>query len=443
MEDAYIVRGGNPLKGEVQLSGAKNVALKVIIASLLFKSEVYLSNIPKIKDIEELLLLIKNLGGTAKFIDKNKVIIDSRGINKATFDFLHASKIRVSFMLFAPLLNLFGYAKVPNPGGCRIGLRPIDRQIKLMKSLGMSVDYNSKDGYYKAKLNGTKIKGNRYIFEKPSHTGTEFGIMLGCLADGETIIENASQEPEIDDLILFLNGAGAKIKRSGNKIYILGVNKLISRREYSIKNDRNEAVTYAIFGLATKGDVTLLGIEPAIIDSFIKKTREMGGKITLEENKIRFYYDQELKASHIVTKPYPGFMTDWQAPWAVLMTQVKGISTIHETIFENRFLYVEELKKLGAKIEYFQPEVEKPEKYYQFNWPPKRPKSPQAIKIFGKAGFHNGVLNVADLRAGASLLIAASLASGESVIYGASVIERGYEEIDKKLKILGLKIKKV
>jgi UDP-N-acetylglucosamine 1-carboxyvinyltransferase len=443
MDDAYIVNGGRPLKGEVQLSGAKNVALNVIIASLLFENEVCLSNIPKIKDIEELLLLIRNLGGKAEFIDKNKVIVSPRGIHRKTIDLFYASKTRVSFMLFAPLLNLFGQAKIPNPGGCRIGARPIDRQIELMKVLAVDVVYNSEDGYYQAKLKNRKIKGDSYSFDKPSHTGTEFAIMLGCLADGEIVVDNASQEPEIDDLIHFLNESGAKIKREKNKICICGVKKLVSQKENIIKNDRNEAVTYAVFALATGGKVDILGIEAKMIDVFIKKVREIGGKALIGKERVRFYYDGELKASNIVTQPHPGFMTDWQAPWAVLMTQADGISTIHETVFENRFSYVAELKKLGAKIDYFQPEVKEPEKIYQFNCFQEKVKTPQAIKIYGRTKLHNAVLQVLDLRAGASLLIAASCASGESVVNGASVIERGYENIDKKLRNLGLKIKKI
>ena len=442
MEDAYIVRGGKPLKGEVQLSGAKNAALKLIIASLLFENEVFLSNIPKIKDIEELLFLIKSLGGKAEFIDKNRVVVNRQGIGTETIDLLRASKTRVSFMIFAPLLNLFGRAKIPNPGGCRIGLRPIDRQIKLMKALGVDVNYDSADGYYHAKLKNRKIKGSIYNFDKPSHTGTEFGIMLGCLADGETVITNSSLEPEIDDLIVFLNRGGAKIKREKNKIYISGVNKLSSKKEYSINNDRNEAVTYAVFGLATGGDITFLGIEPTVIASFIEKVQAIGGKVVLKKNRLRFYYDGGLKPTDVITRPYPGFMSDWQAPWAVLMTQANGVSTIHETVFENRFSYVSQLRKLGARIEYFQPKVEKAEEFYQFNWLQKEQGLFQAIKIFGRTRLHNGVLNVSDLRAGASLLIAASCAFGESVVYGASVIERGYQEIDKKLKKLGLEIKK-
>lgn len=443
MEDAYIIQGGYPLRGEVQLSGAKNVALKVIIASLLFKNKVHLANIPKIKDIEELLHLIRTLGGKAEFIKKNTVVIDGSGINTHQVDFLHASKIRVSFMLFAPLLFKFGQALIPNPGGCRIGSRPIDRQIDLMKAFGITVSYCHDDGYYHAKLNKEKINGIVYQFDKSTHTGTELAILFGGIASGQTIINNASQEPEIDDLINFLNLGGAKIKRVGRKIHVEGVRHFKQNQPYTIINDRNEAVTYAIFALATKGEVTVSKIEPPMIEVFIRKVEKAGGGVTIDDGRVRFFYKNTLRAIDVTTVPHPGFMTDWQAPWAVLMTQVHGTAIIHETVFENRFSYVEELKKLGAQIEYFQPKVNHPDNLYQFNLTSVNKLNPQAIKIYGETKLHNGVLNVFDLRAGANLLIAAMIASGESIVNGASIIDRGYEEIDKKLKLLGAKIEKV
>lgn len=443
MENAYIVQGGAPLRGEVNLSGAKNVALKIIISALLFNHEVIFNNIPKIKDVEVLLNLINKLGSKAFFIKKNKVLINGTNLKQNQIDFLNASKIRVSFMLFAPLLHHFGFARIPNPGGCRLGGRPIDRSINLIRSFGVEIIYDNQ-GYYNATLKKRRLQGATFRFEKPSHTGTELAILLGVLAEGETVISNVSLEPEIDDLIRFLNFSGAKIKRKNRSIIIQGAKKLSFNDEYSIISDRNEAITYAIFGLTTRGSILIKGIEPTNISFFIDKVRESGGEVRVEKNKINFNYRKELKATTIVTAPHPGFMTDWQAPWAVLMTQANGVSIIHETVFENRFSYVVELKKLGAKIDFFYPRVKRPELVYQFNLKDgKKPKFPQAIKIYGKNRLHNGVLNVSDLRAGASLLIAAAMVNGESIIQGADIIDRGYEEIDKKLKLLGLKIKKI
>lgn len=443
INDSFIISGGRPVKGEVVISGAKNVALKLVIASLLFDEPIYLANIPQIKDVEVLMDLLNYLGAKSKFYSENKVVIDGTNLKKNEVNLIYGSKIRVSFMFFAPLIFRFGEAKIPNPGGCRIGGRPIDRSIQLLQSFGIKVIYDDQ-GYYHAKLSSKTIKGSYFKFPKPSHTGTELAILLGVLAEGESVIDNASLEPEIDDLINFLNQSGGKIKRRGRQIIIKGVKKLHFTKEYSIIGDRNEAVTYAIFGLATKGWVRIFKISPSLVEIFIEKVKKTGGKVKIEEKSILFSYDKKLKATHITTKPHPGFMTDWQAPWAVLMTQAEGVSTIHETVFEGRFAYVDELKKLGAKIEFFQPSVKFPEKIYQFNLSENNlPRNPQAIRIFGPQKLHNGVLNVTDLRAGASLLIAAAVAEGESVINGVSIIRRGYEKIEEKLEKIGVLIKKI
>lgn len=437
MEDAYIIKGGKKLMGQINLSGAKNIALKVIIASLMFDSKVRLKNIPRIKDIQELMQLINCLGGKADFVGDNEVEVDGRKIDESKIDLLYASKIRVSFMLFAPLLFRLNKANIPNPGGCRIGARSIDRSIDLMRQFGVEVEYNDETGYYNSSANFSNLKGIEYSFSKPSHTGTELAIFFAVLIDGETKIKNASLEPEIDDLIDFLNQSGADIKRVESDIVILGVDKLVNKSTYEIAYDRNEAVTYAVLAIASKGDVVIDGASNKDLDSFLKYLDIVnGGYEIISEDKIRFFYKGELKPSHIVTKPHPGFMTDWQAPWAVLMTQSDGESTIHETIFENRFGYLEELRKLGAELNFFHPIVENPKEVYQFhvgNYSQLR----QAITISGKTELHNGVMTVSDLRAGACLLIAACIATGESVIYGASIIDRGYEDIDQKIKLIG------
>jgi UDP-N-acetylglucosamine 1-carboxyvinyltransferase len=346
-------------------------------------------------------------------------------------------------MFFAPLLKKFKTAKVPNPGGCRIGARHIDRPIEVLKNMGVHVDYHSEDGYYFASID-TTLQSSHYTFVKATHTGTEFAIMLGSVADGETVIENASLEPEIDDLIRFLNESGAHIIRQDKKLIIKGTQHLHRTGPYAIENDRNEAVTYACFALATKGDITILGIEPSQISTFIDKVKEIGGEVEEKENGVRFYYIKPLSGTDITAVPHPGFMTDWQGPWAILMTQANGVSTIHETIYENRFAYVKELSKVGAKIEFYRPDVENPETFYQFNYDPILHKNAkQAIRIFGPTKLHNGVLNVADLRAGATLLIAAMVAKGESIINGVAIVERGYEDIADKLSKLGGIIKKL
>src|SRR3989338_5279205 len=224
MEDAFLIKGGKPLRGSITLSGAKNVALKIIIASLLLDQEVVLQNIPRISDVDELIHLISSLGAKAEFIAKNSVVVDGRTLNSNKVDLLHASKIRVSFMLLAPLLHKFSRCFIPNPGGCRIGARPIDRIVAGVKKLGINIDYDSNTGFYHAQMK-SKPSGS-YRFPKVTHTGTELLIMLSVFAEGKIFLENAALEPEIDELIRFLNLSGAKIKKTGGTVSIQPIEKL-------------------------------------------------------------------------------------------------------------------------------------------------------------------------------------------------------------------------
>lgn len=442
MEDAYIIRGGRKLKGEVKLSGAKNVALKTIIAALMFEGAVVLDNVPRINDVHELLHLIKLMGGEAKFIGKNKVRIDGTSLNTNKVDLLHGSKIRVSFMLFAPLLAKFGECTVPNPGGCRIGSRSIFRIIDGMRKLGVQVEYNHQTGYYEARLKG-KPKG-KCSFHKPTHTGTELLILISLFGTGKISVDNAATEPEIDELIKFLNESGAKIKRVGKTIVSEGGVRLKQNRPFKIISDRNEAVTFAILGVITNGDIVIKNIHEDLIKTFLDSLREAGGGVEKTgKNSFRFYKRGKIFPISIETTPHPGFMTDWQPNWAVLMTQAEGTSIIHERVFDNRFSYVRELRKLGAKISFARAEVDDPKNFYYFNDYKEGKKYQQLIKIFGPQRLHNGVLTIHDLRAGATLAIAALLAKGESVINGASILERGYEDFVEKIKNLGGDIKKI
>ena len=311
MEDAFIITGGKPLRGSVTLSGAKNVALKVIIAALLLEQQVVLKNIPRISDVNELLHLIRSLGARAEFIDNHSVIVDSKTLISDKVDLLHASKIRVSFMLFAPLLYKFSTCYVPNPGGCRIGARPIDRIVDGMKKLGIIVEYDSNSGYYKAHMK-SKPSGS-YRFPKETHTGTELLIMLSIFAKDKIILDNTALEPEIDELIRFLNLAGAKIQKNGKKISITGVKNLSLNQPFEIISDRNEAITYAALAIATKGEVAISSIAHENIRAFMEKMKQVGVAVNvLGKKSVRFSYKGLLKSSNIQTSPHPGFMTDWQ-----------------------------------------------------------------------------------------------------------------------------------
>jgi len=441
MTDSYLISGGHPLKGEVVLSGAKNVALKTIIGALMFKGEVTLKNIPRINDVLDLIELIKSLGATAEFIQKNTLVVNGDSLKSNRVDLVNGSKIRVSFMLFAPLLHRFGECFVPNPGGCRIGARPIDRIIKGLITLGIKVVYNSETGYYHAKIIN-KPKGT-YKFEKPSHTGTELLMMIGLMTGDKVVIENIANEPEIDDLILYLNSSGARIVEEENKIIIGQTSELKQKEAFTIMSDRNELVTYATLAVASKGEVIISPINENLIGSFLEIMKKTGAGVEVISNfKYRFFNKGEIKPVDIETSPHPGFMTDWQPSWAILMIKANGQSVIHERVFENRFSYVDELKKLGSNIKFIESKVENPSDFYHFNYD-KNNAYQQTIKIIGPSQLHNAILNIADLRAGAALACGALLAEGESVVNGASILERGYEDFVEKVKKLGGEIRKI
>lgn len=442
MNNAYHIIGGKKIKGELEPSGAKNAALKLVIAGLLFDKPVVLKNIPHIGDVMTLINLIKDLGGSINFLKKNVLQINGSSLIKNKVDLFFGSKVRVSFLLFAPLLYRFGRCYIPNPGGCRIGARPIDRIIEGMKSLGIEVSYSSETGFYQAKM--IKKPKGYYCFPKPSHTGTELLILISVLSDGnQIIIDNAALEPEIDDLINFLNLAGGKIRREGKKIIVNGVKKLKLSSPYALIKDRNEVVTYITLALATKGEIYIKNFNPDLIESFIEKIKATGNPFKkLKNNLLYFQAKNKFKAVSVETQPHPGFMTDWQPNWAVLMTQAQGTALIHERVFENRFSYVDELRKLGVKIALYQPKVTNPEKFYFFNYQPTSQYF-QGIKITGPQKLHGGVIKIADLRAGASLAVAALVAEGESIINNIETLERGYEDFEKKIRSLGGVIKKI
>jgi len=339
-------------------------------------------------------------------------------------------------MFLSPLLIRTGKAIVPNPGGCRIGARPIDRTVDGLIKMGAAINYQSDDGFFYAETTG--LKGITYSFDKNTHTGTETLIIASVLAKGTTVLNNAAEEPEINELIDLLNAMGANIKRTGERtIEIVGVD-VLHGATCTILPDRNEVVTWAVAAYVTKGDIFIEGAVTAGLEEFLEKLDEAGASYEVSEDGIRFFYERPLKATHIETRYYPGFMTDWQASWAVLMTQAQGESIIHETVFSNRFGYVKELKKMGAHIVSYDPDVADPESTYNFDIDEKSGK--HAIKITGPSQMHNAILSISDLRAGASLVIAALAATGETTIHGVHLIDRGYEKFVDKLVLLGANV---
>lgn len=435
----YLIQGGNALSGTIKISGSKNVVTKAVIAACLTEEPVTLKNIPEISDIQALLEVIESIGGIVDRGD-GEVTITVPTIRNSTITLDEGVMVRTSSMFLSPLLLRAKQAKVPNPAGCRLGARPIERHIEGLEKMGALIEYKSEDGYYHASTEG--LKGTVHRFEKNTHTGTETLIMAATLAQGTTVLENAAEEHEIDDLISLLNSMGAKISRlPERKISIEGVEKLHGTT-YEIVADSNELVTFSVLSLLTGGKILLENANLANVTVFLEELKKAGGSYEEVDGKVRFFRNDGLYGTSITTSPEPGFKTDWQGPWAILMTQASGQSVIHETIYENRFGYVSELRKMGAQIEFFDPKVVNPKEVYNFNYDEKVSYQ-QAIKIDGPKKIHNAVLNVSDLRAGATVVIAALIANGESVIYGIEHIERGYEKFVERLKNVGAKIEEV
>lgn len=436
--EKFIITGGKPLKGEITVGGAKNVAMKVIVAGLLTDEPLIVNNIPLISSVLGTTKIVQPLG--VKVTRKNHTLeISAENIRHYKIPLELGGLYRTATMVMGPLLARFGRAIVPNPGGCRLGKRPVDWHTQALEKMGARIKY--KNGYFYAEAK--KLHGARITFPKNTHTGTEAVVLAGVLAQGKTVIENAAEEPEVDDLMRLLNEMGGHIRRDGRNISITGVAELHGVN-YTIMPDRNEAVTYAIAGIATKGEVIVRGTQREYLRVFLEKLDEVGiGWEALDSHQTRFYWKDKLRPTNVVTGPHPGFMTDWQAPWAVLMTQAQGISTVHETVFESRFSYAAELRKMGAKIDFYDPDVQDPRSFYNFNWDDRIKDYHQGIKIHGPVHLHNAVVEIDDLRAGATLVVAALAAKGRSVILGVDHLDRGYERFDEQLKYLGASIKRV
>lgn len=438
--DKLIIAGGNKLEGEIRVSGAKNVAMKVILAGLLTDEAIFVKNVPLISSVLGTAEMLKPLGLKVAFNPDHSMVIRGDSVSSHTISLEVGQLYRTASMVLGPLLARFGRAVVPNPGGCRIGRRPIDRHIEGLAAMGADIQY--KEGYFEGKAD--KLKGTRFRFKSNTHTGTETLILAAVLAEGETVLENAAQEPEIDNLIMLLNMMGARVKRlPDRKIVINGVKKLTGC-EFTVMPDRNEVITFAIAGIVTGGNIIVKDTKREYIKSFLAKLDEAGGGWEpVASDKTRFFAREKLKPADVMTKPYPGFMTDWQAPWALLMTQAEGVSSIHETIYEDRFGYVAELRKMGAKIDFYHPQIDDPTLVYNFNWDDRKAGNCQAIRISGRTKLHNAVMEVCDLRAGITLVMAGLAADGESILRGIEHIDRGYENIEERLRKLGGNIKRV
>src|SRR3972149_1722102 len=342
-------------------------------------------------------------------------------------------------MLLPILLHRFKKAKVPLPGGDAIGSRPLERHREGLKALG--VEIRGENGFLQAWA-PRGLRGSEYTFKKNTHTGTETLILAAVLAEGPTVLNNAAEEPEINDLINFLNKMGADIGRTGyRQITIKGVGSLRGT-SFELMPDRNEAVTFATAALATGGDILVETAREDHLRAFLDKVNQASGGYEVTGEGIRFFSKGPLKATSVETWHHPGFMTDWQALWVTLMTQSTGGSVVHERVFENRFGYVPSLQNMGAKIELFNPEVKNPEIFYEFNSSEVVENPFHAARIYGPTKLQGSQLAVNDIRAGATLTLAALVPQGQSTLENVELIERGYENLDGRLELLGAKIHK-
>ena len=411
------VFGANKLKGEIDISGSKNASLPILAATLLTNKKVYLDNLPKVKDIETMINLLRSLGSKTKFNKKN-LVVDNSMQNKIFASYKLVKTMRAGILVLGPLLAKFGRAKVSLPGGCAIGTRPIDLHLKALSKLG--VKYKIIQGYIHATapkgLIGTKI-----TFSKISVGATENSIIAATLAKGITILKNCAIEPEIKDLTNFLIKLGCNLKWLSNRtIRIKGV-KNTHEIKYSVMFDRIEAGTYLVAAAATEGNLRIKKVIPEIIKTEINILKKIGAKIVIKKNQIHIYGNKKIRNTNIKTAPYPGFPTDLQAQIMVLLCKANKKSLIKEDIFENRFMHVSELNRMGAKILI---------------------KGNKAL-IEGNIKFTAAELMATDLRASVSLILAALTTRGKSIINRIYHLDRGYENIEKKLKRVGAKIRRI
>ncbi|MCI5872696.1 MAG: UDP-N-acetylglucosamine 1-carboxyvinyltransferase [Clostridiales bacterium] len=415
--EQYVIKGGNPLVGEVEIGGAKNAALAILSAAVMTDETVTIENLPNVRDINVLLNAIQEIGAKVDRLDAHTVKINGSFIRDLNVDNEFIRKIRASYYLIGALLGKYKRAEVALPGGCDIGSRPIDLHMKGFRALGANVDIK----YGLVMASAEKLVGTHIYLDKVSVGATINIMMAASLAEGKTIIENAAKEPHVVDVANFLNSMGAKIRGAGTDVIrIVGVEKL-HKTEYSIIPDQIEAGTFMLAAAATKGDVTVKNVIPKHLEAISAKLLEIGCEVEEFDDAVRVVASKPLRHTQVTTLPYPGFPTDMQPQMAVVLGISNGTSTVTESIFENRFKYVDELTRMGANI---------------------KVESNIAI-INGMDQYTGARVNAPDLRAGAALVIAGLAAEGITIVDDIYYIERGYEEFEKKLSSLGALIEKV
>ena len=418
--DKLVIRGGNPLLGTVRISGAKNAALPCMAAALLTDEPVILENIPQVRDIETTRNLLAAMGAEVELgygRAHHRTTICARMLNAPEASYELVKTMRASTLVLGPLVARCGRAHVSLPGGCAIGARPIDLHIKGLERLGVKI--TQEHGYVEATTD--RLKGAEIVFDKITVTGTEDLLMAATLAEGETIMQNCAREPEVADLAALLNAMGAKIEGAGTStIRVTGVAKLHGAR-HRIIPDRIEAGTFIIAGALTGGDLNIAGCDPTQLTAILQKLAETGVRTAVKADSVRVMGDQPLAAADLNTEEYPGFPTDMQAQYMALATQAAGTSIVMENIFENRFMHAQELVRMGANIKI---------------------EGRRAI-VRGGTPLSAAAVLASDLRASASLVLAALVADGETIIDRVYHLDRGYEHIEEKLKAVGAEIRRV
>lgn len=415
--EQYIIKGGNPLVGEVEIAGAKNAALAILAAAIMTDETILIENLPDVRDINVLLEAIEGIGAQVDRIDRSRVKINGSTIGDVSVDYEYIKKIRASYYLLGALLGKYKKAEVPLPGGCNIGSRPIDQHLKGFRALGAKVDILH--GAIVAKVDC--LHGNHIFLDMVSVGATINIMMAASMAPGRTIIENAAREPHVVDVANFLNSMGANIKGAGTDVIrIKGVEKL-HKTEYSIIPDQIEAGTFMFAAAATKGDIMVKNVIPKHLEATTAKLEEIGCEVEEFDDAVRVVCSSRLRRTHVKTLPYPGYPTDMQPQIAVTLALAQGTSIVTESIFENRFKYADELSRMGANI-----------------------------KVEGNTAIIDGVhritgarVSAPDLRAGAALVIAGLAADGITIVDDIVYIQRGYENFEEKLRSLGAEIEKV
>ena len=418
--DKLIIEGGVPLHGEVVISGAKNAALPILCAGLLAETPLVLTGVPELRDVASTLKLLDTMGVKVGK-DNDRVTLDASDVASFEATYEMVKTMRASILVLGPLLARFGTARVSLPGGCAIGSRPVDLHIKGLQAMGAAMHITH--GYIQAStlhLPNRRLQGTTYYMDMVTVTGTENLMMAAALAQGTTVLENAAKEPEVVDLAECLNKMGAKISGAGtDTITIEGVERLTGA-EHHIVCDRIEAGTYMVAAAMTGGEVTLKNARPDLLEAVIEKLREAGAEISSDTNSITVKSNGQLKAINIRTAPHPAFPTDMQAQFMAMNTIAEGVSTVVETIFENRFMHVQELQRMGANIE------------VQGN----------TAVVKGISALEGANVMATDLRASAGLVLAGLVADGETVIDRIYHLDRGYERLEEKLNQLGAKVRR-